>query len=129
MSDRHVRLTFGSLVVGLALAGTAGAQSFEFSYGLPALVEQGNRGVTAVHLCPGGGTISVGTNFPPAAPNVSRVYAVRTSPAGGPIWERMYDVAPGGAGDTGESLVELRDGTGFVIAGSTRPANAARNAF
>ena len=125
-------MSYRSLFTALALCAavrTADAQIFEMSYGLPALTEQANRGVTQVHLCPGGGTISVGTNMPPAAPAVSRVYVVRTNPVGGPIWERMYDVLPGGGGETGESLVELRDGTGFVIAGGTRSVAAPRNAF
>jgi hypothetical protein len=132
MSDRRFHRTRRIVLSALAVLGSAGAaaaQPFEFAYGLPATADEGKRGVTQVHLCPGGGTLSVGTSLSPAAPLASRVYAVRTTPAGGPFWERLYDVLPGGTGDTGESLVELRDGTGFVIAGSTRSAAALRNAF
>jgi hypothetical protein len=100
----------------VATASAAHAQPFEFAYGAAASVETGARRVSPVHLCPGGGFIAVGSSG--TAPG-TRVYVLRTRPNGAPIWEFLYDVAPTAAGDAGNSLVELRDGSGFVIAGST----------
>jgi hypothetical protein len=117
----HHRSVAGRGVLTLALvaaATLAAAQSYEFVYGPAATVERAMRGVTPVQLCPGGGSIAVGTTG--SAPN-NRVYVTRTTNTGAPIWERIFDLAPIAGGETGESLVELRDGTGFVIVGTTRP--------
>jgi hypothetical protein len=116
----HHRSVAGRAFLTLALftaATVAAAQSYEFVYGPTATVERAMRGVTPVQLCPGGGSIAVGTTG--NAPN-NRVYVTRTTNAGGPMWERTFDLGAAG-GETGESLVELRDGTGFVIVGTTRP--------
>jgi len=117
------RAVSGPRVLALALvvasATTAAAQPpYEFVYGPTTTVERAMRGVTPVRFCPGGGSIAVGTTG--SAPN-NRVYVTRTTATGGPIWERIFDLAPIAGGETGESLVELSDGTGFMVVGTTRP--------
>src|SRR5687767_8128553 len=123
-----------STLAVLLLAATAApaiAQPYEFAYGPAGTSDRGMRGTTAVNVCPGGGSVSVGTSGSGAT---ARVYVVRTNGAGGPIWERFYDLSPVTgfvAGfESGESITELKDGSGFVVAGTTRPASTApRDAF
>jgi hypothetical protein len=100
----------------LLSAQPAAAQPFEFVYGGPTASEQGNRRVTPVRACPGGGFITVGSTTDPAAPQ--NVYVVRVRDDGSPMWELAYDVGPLG-NDRGQALAEARDGSGFVIAGAT----------
>ena len=117
-----LRIPFRSvtlIVVLAAWAGTAAAQPAELTYGPAGTSEQANRGAAPVRVCPDGGSIAVGTTGAGVAN--TRVYAVRIAPSGAPYWERTYDIAGVSLGDTGESVVELRDGSGFVIAGITRP--------
>ncbi|MDA8021259.1 MAG: hypothetical protein MPN21_27815, partial [Thermoanaerobaculia bacterium] len=127
---RRRLLTLALLTLGLAAASVAGALPFETVYGAMGQVDRANRGVTPVTGCQGGGSIAVGTRG--SFPN-SLVYVARTDDWGNRLWERLYDIRPvngdGRYGDTGESIVEVHDGTGFVIAGQTRDAEASLDAF
>jgi len=113
------RVAIGGAIVALSLAlgGNAAAQ-WEFVYGATGSIDNGARGVAPVRFCPNPGFVAVGTAQPTAAAN-SDVYLVRTTVAGGPIFERRYDIAGVGAADHGNAIVELSNGTGFVITGST----------
>jgi hypothetical protein len=115
-------------VASAAAAGTANAQPFELTFGPGGSTEQAGRGVTPVRLCPGGGAIVAGSTGDTAI-GMSRVYVVRTASMGRPLWERTYDLAPGTLGETGESIVELSDGSGFAVAGSSRSSATQRDAF
>src|SRR5262249_7313767 len=64
-----------------------------------------------------GGLVTAGTSRPGTAG--SDVYVVRTRPDGHRLWELTYDIAGVGGSDTGESITELRDGSGFATTGST----------
>jgi hypothetical protein len=97
----------------LLLSGHAGA--FELVYGATPEVDSGARGVRPVQFCPGGGFVSAGTR---QAGNASDVLVVRTSLAGFTMFERRYDVGPGSL-DRGSSIVELRNGSGFVVVGTS----------
>jgi hypothetical protein len=112
----------GSVLAGASLAlvllSSSSAGAWEVVYGATPDTDNGARGVTPVRFCPGGGFISAGTRIAAAA---SDVYVVRTTAAGGPFFERRYDIGPGGR-DSGNAIVELRNGTGFVIAGSSIPS-------
>jgi len=104
--------------VGLTLAAaSASAQSFENVFGPPATSEQGARRVAAVEACPNGGFIAVGTTGVGTAS--ADVYLVRTREDGSPLWELTYDVGPGG-NDRGQAVAEARDGSGFIVVGTTR---------
>ena len=115
-------------VASVAAASTASAQPFELTFGPGGSTEQAGRGVAPVRLCPGGGAITAGSTGDTAI-GMSRVYVVRTASMGRPLWERTYDLAPGTLGETGESIVELSDGSGFVVAGSSRSSATQRDAF
>jgi hypothetical protein len=104
-----------ALVLAGALAPAVFAQS-EWVYGPTARVDEGARRVSPVSTLCGGGFVSVGTS---STSTTSDIYVVRTTAAGGPIWERLYDLGPGRI-DRGESIVALRAGNGFVVAGSSR---------
>jgi hypothetical protein len=67
--------------------------------------------------CAVGGFVAAGTSY--LAPGPSQVYVVRVAADGARLWERTYDVGPGGD-DEAWAVVEARDGSGFIIAGGTR---------
>ena len=97
------------------------------AYGAAPRPQQAKRGVAEVTHCPDGGIVAVGDS------TQRHIYAVRSSMAL-TIWERRYHVHRWGvpaneAESIGESIVELSDGTGFVIAGTTRSAPGGRDAF
>lgn len=123
-TDGAVRLLWAAAALALALASLAppaSAQPWEFVYGPTGSRDQGNRRVAPVRYCgAGGGYVAVGTTTPTTSTN-SNVYFVRTAASGAPVLELQYDLGPGFV-DSGESIVELRDGSGFVIAGATRPS-------
>ena len=75
-----------------ALFFSSHAGAFELVYGAATEVDSGARGVRPVQFCPGGGFVSAGTR---QAGNASDVYVVRTTPGGGTMFERRYDVGPG----------------------------------
>jgi hypothetical protein len=112
-----------SLSVTLAAAG-ASAQTFETVFGPPGTVEQGARRVKPVEVCPDEGFIAVGTTTGASSP--SDVYVVRTKSDGNPMWELHYDIGPGG-NDRGQALAEARDGSGFIIVGTSRRSATARD--
>jgi hypothetical protein len=121
----HPRLRFGA-AAALALAtvapGTAGAQPFEDVFGQKDTVEQGARRVTPLRLC-GDGFAAVGTTS--NSPSPTDVYLVVTRSDGSPLWEMRYDLYSGGI-DRGAALVELSDGSGFVLTGTTRRTTLTR---
>lgn len=101
---------------GLLCALPLAAVPFEAVYGDPNTVDQGARRVDPVNLC-GTGFIAVGTSDLGAVN--SEVYVVRTDRNGFTLWENNYDIGGFGRQDEGRALVELADGTGFVILGNT----------
>lgn len=106
---------FSSISALCALFVSSHAGAFELVYGAVPESDSGARGVTPVQFCPGGGFVSAGTRQAGAA---SDVYVVRTTLAGFTIFERRYDVVPGST-DRGTSIVELRNGSGFVVVGTS----------
>lgn len=98
------------------------AQTFETVYGPPTTVEQGARRVKPVEFCPDEGFIAVGTTASAASPYDA--YLVRTRPDGSTVWELSYDIGPGG-NDRGNALAEARDGSGFILVGTTRASATA----
>ncbi len=117
---RHPSAVAAALLAGAVVAH---AQPFEFVYGAAPATEQAGRRATPVRFCPGeGGSIAVGTRR--GAGLTPDVYVVRAGVKGGTIWERTYDLGPGGS-DSGESLAQMADGSGFVITGSTLFASVA----
>jgi len=97
------------------------AQTFEYVYGSNTCNEFGARGVTPIVNCANGGYISVGTSDfgGGVACGNSDVYVVRTNNNGGRVWEFTYDITGLGTVDQGASIVELSDGSGFVVTGQT----------
>jgi hypothetical protein len=117
---QRARLRLGvaaAIASTIVAAGTVSAQPFEYVFGEKNTVETGARRVKPVELCPDGGFIAVGTTANAPAP--TDVYLVRTKDDGSPIWEFRYDIGPDGV-DRGQALAEASDGSGFVVAGSTR---------
>ncbi|HEX6274563.1 MAG TPA: hypothetical protein VFZ53_16080 [Polyangiaceae bacterium] len=107
--------SFASIASLCTLFLSSHAGAFELVYGATPEIDSGARGVTPVQFCPGGGFVSAGTRQTAAA---SDVYVVRTSLAGFTVFERRYDVGPGSI-DRGSSIVELRNGSGFVVVGTS----------
>ena len=110
------------LVLAVTSALPAMAQPFEVVYGPGTTSDQGARRVEPVNLvnCPNapvGGFISAGTTNLSAAN--SDVYVVRVKTNGNPLWERTYDLGGAGNRDEGRAIVELADGTGFVVLANT----------
>ena len=116
VETRRVRGWWAALALLPLGAATVSAQPFEYVYGGPTSQEHAGRRAAPVRVCPGGGFVAVGTTTAPASPQ--NVYVVRVAADGTRLWEHAYDVAPGGD-DRGQSIVEARDGSGFVIAGAT----------
>ncbi len=102
------------VVVGLAAGTSAAAQPFEAVYGGAMSSETAGNRVVPVVYCLGGGFIVAGTST--SALGASDAYVARVTANGARIWEFLYDL---GASESGVSLVELRNGTGFVVAGTT----------
>jgi len=98
-------------------AASASAQSFENIFGPTTTSDQGARRVAPVEVCADGGFIAVGTTGVGTA--TANVYLVRTKDNGNPIWELTYDIGPGG-NDRGQAVAEAKDGSGFIIVGTTR---------
>lgn len=99
--------------------GLAHGQILQNIYGPTNTIEAGKKGVRPTSLnCAGvsDGYIMVGTG----SANNNDIYVVRTDNAGmtTPGWERSYDVQLG-SDDHGESIVELSNGSGFVVTGYT----------
>ena len=100
------------------------AQQWQYVYGDDNIARQvGQSGVTPVTgTCAGvsNGYIAVGyTYYVSGAPTPPDVYVVRTDNNGAMVWERTYDVDGNNGFDDGASIIELSDGTGFVITGRT----------
>jgi hypothetical protein len=113
MSKKTLILSLG-LLAGLAFSSSLLAQPWERVYGPKDMKDEGHRRVTPVVRCPGRGYIAIGSRN-----SASEVYLVRTSNAGATLWEKYFDVGADGQPDEGFSLVELRDGSGFVTTGSS----------
>src|SRR5688572_26075110 len=109
----------GGLLLGTAWmslwAATAAGQPFELVYGGGRDSRENAQEVKPVAACPGGGFVAVGQATPPGIE--SRIYVVRLAGNGTTIWERSYNVNLNGF-HSGWSIVELRDGSGFVITGN-----------
>jgi hypothetical protein len=119
MPIRHpsVRVAFALNLAGLALLCASTASANEVIYGATPATDSGARGVNLVRFCGGvPGFISVGTR---TVGNQSDVYVVRTSLAGAVVFERFYNINGQGAKDSGSSIVELSNGSGFVVAGTS----------
>lgn len=123
--SRTVRNMLVLLLVAVAPAGTAFGQ-FEYVYGGDCS-EVGNdvKPIVAEDPCQGGGYIAVGTtnsltndDSQPCRSHTD-VYVVRTDNAGVRLWELRYDINGGGSNDEGNAILECRDGSGFVVTGST----------
>jgi hypothetical protein len=108
-----------ALLAGLVSSSALLAQPWERAYGVKDQVDVGQRRVTPVTQCPGGGYISIGSRD---LGNVSSVYVIRTDNAGGTIWEQYYDVGYDGRPDEGFALAELKHG-GWVTTGTSNRGN------
>ncbi|MCB0712066.1 MAG: hypothetical protein KDD67_07025 [Ignavibacteriae bacterium] len=108
---------------------TLQAQQWQYVYGGDNTSEDGFRGVTPVTgLCRStpsctscstqtDGYIAVGTSYDPSTND--DLYVVRTDNNGAAIWEITYDISGHGSNDEGRSIIELSDGSGFVVVGNT----------
>jgi hypothetical protein len=115
-SMRGREMAYAVVVTCLAAAG-ATAQSFESAFGEPNHSEQAGRRAIPVQACGGGGFIATGIIY---GQPVHEVYLVRIDATGGSLWERAYRVESATLkGGGGASVVELADGSGFVIGGAT----------
>lgn len=107
----------------LAAAAPSYAQKWEAAYGSAAGYEEGQLRTIPVtgtcsspSCCPGSnGYIAVGSTF--TIGGTSDIYVVRTDNNGGTIWEYTYTLTNNGDWEYGRSIIELKDGTGFVITG------------
>lgn len=86
------------------------AASFERFHGDGSHVESGGWSAAAT-ACPSGGFLTTGTT----TAGQFAVQAVRTAADGSTLWAKTYTFGPGIAGGP---VVELRNGSGFVLAGS-----------
>lgn len=123
------RRGLGALVV-LSTTGLAWAQfPGEFIYGPPGSGDQAGRRVVPATACADGmgGYVTAGTSRP-GTPDTD-IYVVRTKPSGHRIWEFTYDFDGVGGADIGQSIAALKDGSGFVVTGSTNRATADTDAF
>ena len=103
-------------------------QQWQYVYGSDISLETGYNGVTPVtgtcSACSsctpnGDGYISVGTAFDLGGSD-NDVYVVRTDNNGAMIWEKTYDIDDNNSSDEGRSIIELSDGSGFVVVGATQ---------
>lgn len=117
MSKKYIPLAL-ALVAGLASANAASAQ-WEEVYGDQNRSDEGHRRVTPVTQCLGRGYVAIGTRDIGGTGGGSYVTVVRTDNGGATLWEGIYDVGHDGLPDEGFSLVELKDGTGFVTTGTS----------
>ena len=117
------RAIFASIGLFALLTTTEANAQWEFVYGDETSSENGGRGVQALQVCDRSGFVTVGTSTPDAD-----VRVVRTDADGIPVFEHVYDIGAGSV-DYGQSIVELRDGSGFVITGYTTHHAPLRNVF
>lgn len=107
----------------LAVAPRAAvAQQWHGIYGENSTRQFGEKGVTPVlGSCEGGngGYIAVGTSVDAQYPLGVDVYVIRTDNSGATLWEQTYDVRGVGDDDYGTSIIELSDGSGFIVTGTT----------
>src|SRR4051812_40330962 len=127
--QRKTFLSPALAVLGFVL-GSAGLWAalpfdFEWVYGHDLYSEQALKGAVPVQLCPGGGYVSVGFTRRTGLRTDSDVYVVRIAENGAALWERTFDIGQRFGDDVGTSVRELRHsiGNGFIIAGTTSPAN------
>ncbi|MEM7675070.1 MAG: hypothetical protein AAF449_03605, partial [Myxococcota bacterium] len=126
MRDLSILPTIVAVAVSsftMMAAQRADAQ-WEFVYGQASTVENGGRGVQALQTCANAGFISVGSTSVDFD-----VHVVRTDASGTPVFERSYDIGGEDTFDYGQSIVELRDGSGFVVTGYTTFGADRRNVF
>lgn len=123
---RPIWATRSAVIAAGALAGAtlvsaaaAWAQPYERVHGPEGTSDRAASGTLAVEHCPGGGHVAVGT----VGTQEPKIYLVRVAPSGVTAWERTYRI-DGSTADTGESVVEASDGSGFVVAGTTRSASS-----
>lgn len=121
LASSKKRRSLQVLLLFILGCASGAAQTFEYVYGSNTCSEFGNRGVAPIVNCAGGGYIAVGTSDfgGGVACGNSDVYVVRTNNLGARTWEFTYDITGFGAVDYGASIVELSDGTGFVVTGQT----------
>jgi hypothetical protein len=102
-----------AVLAALAAAPSLRADSFERFYGESGLEE--HVGVTAaVRNCPSGGFITVGSNTD-SSETTNMIHAVRVAANGTTLWQKTYSLPDTAAAS---SAVDLRDGSGLVLAGS-----------
>ena len=122
------------ILSSIAFTYKSNAQTWQYVYGSPTNVEMGESGVTPVTgacssppacatcLPNGDGYIAVGTRLDLGGSD-NDVYVVRTDNNGAMIWEKTYDILGTNSTDEAESIIELSDGSGFVIVGITETVN------
>lgn len=103
------------LLLAALAAAPAFAQPWEEVLGPPNTREQGEKRVAQVRFCSNDGYIAVGTQD---VGGLSQAYVVRTRANGATLFEIAYDIGDDGLRDEGNAVVELNDGTGFVVLGS-----------
>ncbi len=127
----HVRSVASAIILFAAGVVPGAAQTFEYVYGSNTCREDGKHGVAPVVNCAGGGYIAVGSSElggGTACGNYD-VYVVHTNNAGASVWEFTYDLANVGGQDFGRSIVELSDGTGYIVTGTTDLATGNYDVF
>ena len=118
-------------VLNMCFTSDVYAQQWQYVYGSTNSLELGQNGVTPVtgacsappsctSCTPNGdGYISTGTALNVGGSD-NDVYIVRTDNNGAMIWEKTYDIDGNNSSDEGRSIIELSDGTGFVVVGATQ---------
>ncbi|MGE3801256.1 MAG: T9SS type A sorting domain-containing protein [Candidatus Kapaibacterium sp.] len=125
------------VLLGLLFVSVADAQQWKYVYGALGNEVGFNRvkpvtGTCASTTPSGGGSayngyIAVGTSFT-RDPN-GDIYVVRTDNNGATAWERTYDINNNNLADAGWGLVEVSDGSGFVITGFTEVTSGDYDVF
>lgn len=111
----------------LFLADTDGRAQTEFQYDYGNLCpEEGRFGAVVVQQCPNEGYIYLGYSESTDTEECQSkdVYVVRTDNFGRTTnatisWEKTFDIGGLGGVDTPHGLIEVSDGSGFVIVGTT----------
>lgn len=112
-TTRSLRALLASTL--LLASSLAQAQNFEAFYGEATSVDSG-ADVKSVNVCPGKGSITVGTRD---ELGLEDILVTRVDSVSKTQWQNSYHIV-GGNRAVGNAIVELRTGRGFVITGAVQ---------
>ncbi len=115
------------LIANIIPSTSIHAQTWQYVYGATSSLEEGYGGVTPVtgncSSTPNDdGYIAVGTAFDGSGGSDNDVYVIRMDNDGAMMWEKTYDIKNNNSTDEGQSIIELSDGSGFIVVGLTQKA-------